>query len=241
MSKLLVAKRGTSNGPAKGSSLPSSPITARRGIGEQVADYIRQLIFDGELRDGMHLSSENVANALGVSRVPVREAIVALEREGWVTTTFARGAVVNAFDEGTIRDHYVLFSQVYGLAARRAAQHNDLDIVARLAELAQETRNTDDLIKIGELAYSFHGSVIEAARSPRITVVLRTMSALVSGPFFVLIPRAVHSERTGLRAIVRSIAEGDGEGAARQYAKMLGNQAEMVVDLFHARRAVAPT
>lgn len=238
---MLVAKCGTSNEPAKGSSLPSSPLTVRRGIGEQVATYIRQLIFDGQLRGGIHLSPENVAKALSVSRVPVREAIVALEREGWVTTTFARGAAVNAFDERTIRDHYVLFSQVYGLAACRAARHNDPDIVARLAELAQETRNTDDFIKIGELSCSFHGGVIEAARSPRITVVLRTMSALVPGPFFVLIPGAVHSERTGLRAIVRSIREGDGEDAARQYAKMLGNQAEMVVDLFHERRAIAPT
>jgi DNA-binding GntR family transcriptional regulator len=241
MSKPLVARRRTSNGPARGSILPSSAAAVRTGIGEQAAGRIRQLIFDGQLRDGMHLSPDDVAKVFGVSKVPIREAMVALEHEGWVTTTFYRGAVVNAFDEETIRDHYVLFGQVFGLAARRAAQHKDPDIVDRLAELTEETRNTDDLIKIGELAHSFHGGVIEAARSPRITVVLRTMSALVPGPFFVLIPRAVHSERTGLRAIVRSIREGDGEGAAREYAKMLRNQAEMVVDLFHERRAVTPT
>jgi DNA-binding GntR family transcriptional regulator len=223
-------------------SIPAAPgAVVRKGSGEQAAAYIRQLIFDGQLREGMRLPQDEVAKAVGVSRIPIREAIIALEREGWVSTTLHRGAVVSAFDEQIIRDHYELFGLVYGLAARRAAERKDPEVVARLAELAQDVRNTDDLHKIGEIAVAFHSTVVEAARSPRITVVLRAMSALVPGPFFVLVPRAVDSERRGLRAIVRAIREGDAEGAAREYSKMLNKQAEMVVDLFHERQAVADT
>jgi DNA-binding GntR family transcriptional regulator len=81
--------------------------------------------------------------------------------------------------------------------------------------------------------------VVEAARSPRITVVLRAMSALVPGPFFVLVPRAIEPERKGLRAIVRAIRQGNGDRAAAEYTKMLAQQAEFVVDLFHERQALS--
>ena len=64
------------------------------------------------------------------------------------------------------------------------------------------------------------------------------MSRLVPGPFFVLVPKAVDPERKGLAAIVRAIRDGDGERAAHEYTKMLNQQAEMVVDLFHERSAV---
>lgn len=223
---------------AASTALPSAPeAVVRRGSGEQAAAYIRRLIFDGQLREGMRLPQDDVAKAVGVSRIPIREAIIALEREGWVTTKLHRGAFVNAFDEETIRDHYELFGLVYGLAARRVAQRGDPEVLARLSELAHEVGATDDPVRLEQLAVAFHSTVVEAARSPRITVVLRAMSALVPGPFFVLVPRAVEPERRGLRAIVRAVRSGDGERAAQEYARMLAQQAEMVVELFHHRAA----
>jgi DNA-binding GntR family transcriptional regulator len=219
--------------------IPASPgAVVRKGSGEQAAAYIRQLIFDGQLHEGMRLPQDEVARAVGVSRIPIREAIIALEREGWVTTRLHRGTFVNAFDEHVIRDHYELFGLIYGLAARRAAQRADPQVLERLAELSREIDTTDDLVRIGDLALAFHATVVEAARSPRITVVLRAMSALVPGPFFVLVPRAVEPERKGVRAIVRAVRSGDGDRAAREYAKMLGHQAELVVDLFRHRQAL---
>jgi DNA-binding GntR family transcriptional regulator len=212
-------------------------LAARTGSGEQAASYIRRLIFEGRLREGMRLPQDEVAQAVGVSRIPIREAIIALEREGWVTTRLHRGAFVNAFNEETIRDHYELFGLVYGLAARRAAQHGDPEVVAALTDLAQEVSRVQDPIKLEELAVRFHSTVVDAARSPRITVVLRAMSALVPGPFFVLVPAAADAERKGLRAIVRGVAAGDGDRAAREYTRMLQRQAEMVVELFHERSA----
>jgi DNA-binding GntR family transcriptional regulator len=216
----------------------STGAVVRKGSGEQAAAYIRQLIFDGQLQEGMRLPQDEVAKAVGVSRIPIREAIIALEREGWVTTRLHRGTFVNSFDEHVIRDHYELFGLVYGLAARRAAQRADPDVVNRLAALSREVDATEDPMKLGELALAFHATVVEAARSPRITVVLRAMSALVPGPFFVLVPRAIEPERKGLRSIVRSIRQGNGDRAAAEYTKMLAQQAEFVVDLFHQRQAV---
>jgi len=187
----------------------------------------------------MRLPQDEVARAVGVSRIPIREAIIALEREGWVTTRLHRGTFVNAFDEHVIRDHYELFGLIYGLAARRAAERTDPDVVDRLTGLSRQIDTTEDPMKLGELALAFHATVVEAARSPRITVVLRAMSALVPGPFFVLVPRAIEPERKGLRAIVRAIRQGDADRAASEYSRMLAQQAEYVVDLFHERRSLS--
>ncbi len=220
-------------------AIPSSPdAVIRKGSGEQAAAYIRQLIFDGQLQEGTRLAQDDVAKAVGISRIPVREAIIALEREGWVSTKLHRGTFINTFDEQVIRDHYELFGLVYGLAARRAAQRSSPPVVAHLTDLSKQIGETDDLIKIGDLALAFHSAVVGAAHSPRITVVLRAMSALVPGPFFALVPRAVESERKGVRAIVRAIRDGDGDRAAQEYSKMLNKQAELVVDLFRERRSL---
>jgi DNA-binding GntR family transcriptional regulator len=238
LSQMESGKRSTKRTPAL--SLPGAQYAlVRQASGEQAAAYIRRLIFDGELRQGMRLPQDEVAEALGVSRIPIREAIVALEREGWVVTRLHRGAFINAFDEETIRDHYELFGLIYGVAARRAIQRGDPEFIARLQNLAREVSATTDPAEVQRLAVAFQHSVVEAARSPRIPVLLRAMSALVPGPFFELVPGAIEPEQRGLTAVARAAKKGDGDRAAKEYARMLATQAEMVVELFRQRNLVA--
>jgi len=205
---------------------------AIRGSGDQAAAYIRQLIFEGGLRPGERLPQDLIAKSLGISRIPVREAIVALEREGWLTTKFHHGAFVNAFDEDTIRDNYELFGLVYGLASRRAIHRNEPDLTTRLGKIARETAKTDDPTEVERLAISFHGLIVEAAHSPRIRLVLRAMSALVPGPFFELVPNAIAPEQQSMAAIVRALKKGDEQRVTREYARTLKLQGDFVVELF---------
>lgn len=224
---------------AGGPSLSAPDNSAvRQASGEQAAAYIRRLIFDGELRQGARLPQDQIAKALGVSRIPVREAVVALEREGWVTTRLHKGAFVNTFDEDTIRDHYALFGVIYGLAVRRAITRNDPEVMARLTDLARQVASTDDPVEVGRGALAFHSLVVEAAHSPRIPVVLRAMSALVPGSFFELVPAAIPPEQKGLTSIARLAKKGDAERAADEYAKMFKVQADAVIDLFRQRNLV---
>lgn len=210
----------------------------RQASGEQAAAYIRRLIFDGELLPGTRLPQDQIAKALGVSRIPVREAVVGLEREGWVTTHLHRGAFINSFDDATIRDHYELFALIYGLATRRAIARNDPEVFARLGAIARKVAATDDPVEVQELALAFASTVVEAAHSPRIPVVLRAMSALVPGPFFQLVPAAIPIEQRGLPAIARAAKKGDADRAAKEYVKMFEQQAEAVVELFRQRNLV---
>src|SRR2546421_4287478 len=115
----------------------------RRSSGDEAALLIRRMIFDGELRPGERVPQDDVAAMLGISRIPVREALIALEREGWVTIEMHRGAFVNAFDARSVGDHYELFGLVYGFAARLAIARSGPDLVDRLAELLAACGATD--------------------------------------------------------------------------------------------------
>ena len=229
-------ERSTGRGPVPLSAPDSTAV--RQASGEQAAAYIRRLIFDGELRQGTRLPQDQIAKALGVSRIPVREAVVALEREGWVTTRLHKGAFINSFDEDTIRDHYELFALIYGLAIRRTILRNDPDVIAKIGVLARKVDATDVPAEVQSLAVAFTTLIVESAHSPRIPVVLRAMSALVPGPFFTLVPAAIPFEQKGLMAIARAAKKGDAEKAAEEYSKTFRQQAEAVVDLFRQRNLV---
>ena len=103
------------------------PLIDRPSSGDLVAIHVRSLIFNGELRQGDRVHQDDIARQLGVSRIPVREAIIALDREGWLTITPHRGAFVHGLDEDSLRDHYELLGLVYGLAARRAVSRTTPD------------------------------------------------------------------------------------------------------------------
>lgn len=212
----------------------SAPLV-RRSSGEQAALHIRRLIFDGVLRPGSRVPQDEIARALGVSRIPVREALIALEREGWVTIRLHRGAFINALDEQAVRDTYELFGMIYGFAARRAIDRGDGELVTRLREIERKVAATDDPVELGRLVVSFHNALVEAARSPRIEVVLRSMSGLVPGDFFLLVPAAVPIERRGIAAVRRAVAAGDGERAAREYERMMRRIGDEVVAVFAQR------
>src|SRR3954451_3726879 len=97
----------------------------RPSSGDLVAIHVRSLIFNGELRQGDRVPQDDIAEELGVSRIPVREAIIALDREGWVTIEPHRGAFVHGLDAAAVNDHYELIGLMWGLAARRVIERGN--------------------------------------------------------------------------------------------------------------------
>ena len=218
--------------------LPSPTLPAprdaprRRSSGSQVSEYIRQLIFEGVLHPGDRVPQDAIAEALSVSRIPVREGLIALEREGWVTIELNRGAFVNALDADAVRDSYELLGLVYGFATRRAmARDGD-----QLTEIERGLRAaTGDPETFGDLTFRFHSTIVEASHSPRIKVMLRSTTGLVSGNFFEQIPGSIGVERRGSAAIVRALRKGDVDRAVEEYQSMLKRQGDLVVRVFKAR------
>ena len=206
----------------------------RRSSGDHAARYIKRLIFDQHLRPGDRIPQDDIAQALGISRIPVREALIALEREGWITIEMHRGAFVNELDEQAVRDHYELFGLVYGYAARRALDRDggDGELADALDDILAGLGRRDDPAVAADVALAFHDAVIRAARSPRISSIMGGMSGLIPGNFFAMVPGTIAVEREGLTAIATAVRAGDADAAATEYQRMLRRHGDLVVDLF---------
>jgi DNA-binding GntR family transcriptional regulator len=221
------------------SSAPAAPLPAhdahRISSGEAAALYLRRLIFEGRIRPGERVPQDEIARALNISRIPIREALVALEQQGWVTVEKNRGAFVAVLDERAVRDHYDLFGLVYGFAARKALERSDARLGDRLAQLARAFAQSATPEVTNRGAIAFHAAVVDAAASPRINVILRSMSGLVPGNFYELVPKAAVLQRPGFTAIARAVRRNDDASAADEYSKMMRRVASEVVVLFRSR------
>ena len=225
----------------QGAALPRrGPKLVRTPSGQFIALHIRRLIFEGELRAGMRVPQDAIASDLGVSRIPVREALIVLEREGWVTNEMHRGAFISALDEQAVHDHYELYGLICGFAADRALARGADDLPQRLAEIQTSFARAETDDELFDLSIAFGAAIVKAAASPRINVAVRAMSGLVPGNFFELVPNAVAVEKRGLAAIVRAMKLGDGERASAEYVKMMRQVGNKVAQLFKERGLFAP-
>ncbi|HTD50523.1 MAG TPA: GntR family transcriptional regulator, partial [Acidimicrobiia bacterium] len=208
---------------------------SRRSSGDVAALYIRKLIFDGYLRAGARVHQDDVARALGISRIPIREALIALEQQGWVTIEPNRGAFVAPLDAQAVRDHYELYGLVYGFAARKALERSEGVLGEKLGQLAADYACVGEPAEAQRIALAFHAAVVDAASSPRVTVLVRALSALVPGDFYELVPNAMRLQRPGFSAVARAVRRADGQRAADEYAKMMRVVGGEVVRLFRRR------
>jgi DNA-binding GntR family transcriptional regulator len=226
--------------PARRPRTRPSDRIVRTSSGEHVVRHIRRLIFEGDLKPGMRVPQDEIAEHLGVSRIPVREALIALEREGWVTIELHRGAFINALDERAVHDHYELYGLFFGFAAERALDRSGPELLARLDVLQAQIAATDDPEELSPLFIAFNRAVIEGAASPRIEALLRAMSTLVPGNFFDAVPDSIAVEKAGMRTILRALRRGDGAKAAAEYQRMMRRIGDQVARLFNERGLLGP-
>ena len=95
----------------------------RYGVKEkdQVVSHIINLVLTGKLRSGDRVDRNEIAHELGLSRVPIQEAVVQLEHDGILSTRYHRGAFVERFDESVVLEHHELHGILLGIASARAA------------------------------------------------------------------------------------------------------------------------
>lgn len=207
----------------------------RRSSGELVADFLRREIFAGRLAPGDRVPQEEVARALGVSRIPVREALVILENEGRVRLEHHRGAFVLAMEADSVRDNAEIYGMVYGLVARRAAERRTDELDARLAALADDLADAKAPGDIWRLAEAYLDTVLEFGAAPRLARVLRRMRTLAVDNLFEVVPGTLEITRTGTLAMIEAIRAGDAAKAEAEQMDMQRRSAELVVEAFRER------
>jgi DNA-binding GntR family transcriptional regulator len=121
------------------------PITARQMTAQQlVYIHLQDQIVSGTMPGGMRLKSDVIAADLGVSRMPVREAVRQLDAEGYVTIHPNRGAFVTSRSRDQIIELFEIRSSLEGMALRLAARNRDDSSIADLHLELQRLRNVEN-------------------------------------------------------------------------------------------------
>ncbi len=157
------------------------PLALSRSAGAAAAEQIRDAIVDGRLEPGQRLKEEQLARELGISRTPVREALVLLQAEGLVDAFPNRGSTVRTYSRRDLEEMYELRELLEGHAARRAAERVlDGELVALRASCARfstlvQGRDVRALVAENSV---FHQAILVAAGSDRLTSMLREVVSL---------------------------------------------------------------
>jgi DNA-binding GntR family transcriptional regulator len=146
------------------------PTPQRLSLATQALDALRELVLTGEIAPGDRVNEMAVANRLGISRGPLREAIRHLASEGLLVLRPNRGAQVPTATARDIRALFELRAALECEAARYAAERHTAEDVDRLRDVCAESRGHVE--RGGPFPYrldiAFHSVLLRAARSPRI-------------------------------------------------------------------------
>jgi DNA-binding GntR family transcriptional regulator len=197
---------------------------------EGIVDHLRRAILDGKLAPGTLLRQEHLARQLHVSRTPLREALIALEREGFVSIAPSGAASVVALDARDALEIMDLREIVDGLAARLLAQRGiSADLDRELTALAKTMRTNAarDQHRYLVANADFHVKIVEATGHARLQqfIPLVRMSAQV---VYIRLQnqgrRLTHSADEHSR-VLEAIRAGDAETAERLAREHVRNAA----------------
>jgi DNA-binding GntR family transcriptional regulator len=152
-----------------------------RNASVAATELIRAAIVEGRLEPGQRLKEEELARELGISRTPVREALLFLQAEGLVESEPNRGATVRAYEPEEIEDMYELRALLEGHAAHRAATRISEEDLGRLRESNERFATLgaeNDVVDLVRENLAFHNTVLEAAGSERLAAMVRKVIEL---------------------------------------------------------------
>lgn len=211
----------------------------RQTLGNQVYAHIRQLLIAGRLAPGDKLSLRQVADVMGVSMMPVREAVSRLVADEAVEVTPNRSLRVPVMSRRQFEDMAVIRAEIEGFAAARAAQHHGGGRLGAIEACERRFREltravNPDLAAAVEANQAFHFAVYEASGLPDLVGIIGGLWLKV-GPVINLDLRE-KPERlaTGSAAMLhadcaKAIAAGDAAAAREAIAADILGAAEFIL------------
>lgn len=158
-----------------------------RSLSRLVYDTVRDRIILGHYEQGSRLPEQRIGEELAVSRVPLREAVPLLERDGFVRTFPRRGAVVSSWSEKDIDDLFdvrlCIEVGAAGYAARQVAQGASLDHLNAALDEAHHVVEERDAYAIARASTAYHEAIVATAANELMLKMMRTVSGRMTWLF----------------------------------------------------------
>ena len=151
----------------------------RRGLAAEVADNIREAIFSGAYPPGASLREVELSATLDVSRGPVREALLTLEREGLVRSEWHRGTTVTALTAEDIAELHTLRGPLEQLAVERVVAGADEAALAAIDDVVRAMERARAEHEMVRCDIAFHDAVYHAAGHSRLSVAWQAIRSQV--------------------------------------------------------------
>jgi DNA-binding GntR family transcriptional regulator len=176
---------------------------------EKVYTQIKEAILNRELQSGMKLTIDLLSKMFNVSPTPIKEALVALEREGLIENKPRRGAFVTTLTLRDVEEIYSLKEVLEGLTGKRAVDKVSELHISKLNNILKESEKclrTNDFLKYEDLDTQFHSTIREIADDKRLEYFISILNSQIK----LVIP-------------VSSILQGRMESSLQEHRKILSS------------------
>ncbi len=210
-----------------------------------VLNTLRRAILLGELKPGERLMELHLAEKLGVSRTPIREAIRMLELEGLVTMMPRKGAAVAQITEKSMNDVLEVRRALDALCAELACDRitsEELDALRLASDAFEAAVRTTDAKEIAHADVAFHDIIVRATGNQRLIQLVNTLSEQMYRYRFEYIKDTSQHETLVKehRIIYQSIVSKDRETAAAAAKTHIDNQEKAIIRQIRLDRKVSP-
>ena len=203
----------------------------------QITAILRKALFSGEYKSGDVLSLTGIAEQLGISRTPVREAFQTLEAEGLIELQMNRGAIVKPIGKKFITDHYEMRALLESEAAARAAVRGLPECAALLQKLHSLLARIHDVSaeEYEDLNLAVHTAIWTAADNERL---YKFLASLWNGPSvgFTASKLEHYTQSTQEHiGVLQAIEKGDVEAARKIMTQHIDRSLDNILKNFQYR------
>ncbi len=210
----------------------------KQQLSEKVASYVREAIMVGELTADSHIRTEHLAEELGVSATPVREALMILHSEGSVRWVPRRGYRVVPMTAGDVTDLFEVQAFIAGELAARAAEllsDSEIERITKVQSELEAAAHEGDVRHVDELNHEIHRTINRASDSHRMTTLLNLTVQYVPLNFFGTIRGWAEASAHDHSAIFEPLSARDPVAARTAMVEHIRHIGRLLVD--HLRRS----
>jgi DNA-binding GntR family transcriptional regulator len=198
---------------------------------DSAAAYLREQILTGRLVPGTKIDQDEISEELGMSRLPVREALIELAHESLIDAVPRRGAFVARLDRADIVDHYRIFGLIAGLAASRAATALTDEQLADLRSVHESFVAATDADGKAYWNHEFHKVINQAGGSRRLASVLGLLSRSLPVRYFEFVPQWADISAGHHARILQALEARDAHEAQRTVEHHLAESGDLAVEI----------
>ena len=227
------------------SKLDLGPLQAfqeRKSLGEHVFESLKQAIIRGKISADEWLVESHIAETLGISRTPVREAIHKLEREGLIERQPRGGFTVLGLNRDDIEETFGLRGLLEGYAARLAAVKHNAQELKSLEKKIEEFQKALDLKKMDSLPAintEFHDLLYALSKSPKLISMINGLRDQIYRYREMILkePKFASTSNLDHRRMLKYIRKRDAEGAERMVKDHILRGQAMVLKEYDKKRS----